>query len=95
MQFDVTVRCRHVKTARTKLEISAAEAVIVAMERVPRHPHIAKNENRFSFIEATPVASLQPMNEKRLINKANGSIIVGYARAENGTSGRQHKAVGA
>ena len=84
------MRCRHVKTARTKLEISAAEAVIVAMERVPRHPHIAKNENRFSFIEATPVASLQPMNEKRLINKANGSIIVGYARAENGAGGRQH-----
>lgn len=31
----------------------------------------------------------------RIINAANGSIIVGYARAENGTSGRQHKAVGA
>ena len=27
----------------------------------------------------------------RQINAANGSIIVGYARAENGTSGRQHK----
>ena len=44
---------------------------------------------------ATIVASLQPINEKRQINAANGSIIVGYARAENGTSGRQHKAVGA
>ena len=72
-----------------QLEISAAEAVIDAMERVPRRPHIAKNENRFSFIESTPVASHQPMNEKRLINKANGSIIVGYARAENGAGGRQ------
>ena len=27
----------------------------------------------------------------RIINAANGSNIVGYARAENGTSGRQHK----
>lgn len=35
------------------------------------------------------------MNEKRQTNAANGSIIVGYARAENGASGRQHKAVGA
>ena len=31
----------------------------------------------------------------RLINVANGRTIVGYARAEHGTSGRQHKAVGA
>ena len=31
------------------------------------------------------------MNEKRQTNAANGSIIVGNARAENGTSGRQHK----
>ena len=52
---------------------------------------VAKNENRFSLIVATPVASVQPKNEKRQINAANGSIIVGYARAENGTSGRQHK----
>ena len=29
---------------------------------------------------ATIVASLQPINEKRQINAANGSIIVGYAR---------------
>ena len=65
------------------------------MERVPRRPHIANNENRFSFIVATPVASHQPMNEKRQTNKANGSSIVGYARAENGADGRQHKAVGA
>ena len=43
-QGDVTVRCRHVKTAGTKLEISAAEAVIDAMERVPRRPHIAINK---------------------------------------------------
>ena len=56
---------------------------------------VAKNENRLSFIVATPVASLQPINEKCQINAANGSIIVGYARAENGASGRQHKAVGA
>ena len=52
---------------------------------------VANNENRFSLIVATPVASLQPKNEKRQINAANGSIIVGYARAEDGTSGRQHK----
>ena len=32
----VTVRCRHVKTARTKLERSAAEAVIGGMELMPR-----------------------------------------------------------
>ena len=32
----VTVRCRHVKTARTKLERSAAAAVIGEMELVPR-----------------------------------------------------------
>ena len=56
---------------------------------------VAKIENRFSLIVATPVASLQPMSDKRLINEANGSIIGGYACAENGTSGRQHKAVGA
>ena len=56
---------------------------------------VAKNENRFSFIVATLVASVQPKNEKRQINAANGSIIVGYARAENGAVGRQHKAVGA
>ena len=36
LQFDVTVRCRHVKTARTKLERSAAAAVIGGMELVPR-----------------------------------------------------------
>ena len=35
-QVDVTVRCRHVKTARTKLESSAAAAVIGAMELMPR-----------------------------------------------------------
>ena len=35
-QGDVTVRCRHVKTARTKLESSAAAAVIGAMELMPR-----------------------------------------------------------
>ena len=52
---------------------------------------VANNENRFSLIVATPVASVQPKNEKRQINAANGSIIVGYARAEDGTSGRQHK----
>ena len=56
---------------------------------------VANNENRFSLIVATPVASLQPKNEKRQINAANGSIIVGYACAQNGASGRQHKAVGA
>ena len=33
---DVTVRCRHVKTARTKLESSGATAVIGAMELMPR-----------------------------------------------------------
>ena len=82
------MRCRHVKTARTKLEISAAEAVIDAMERVPRRPHIAKNENRFSFIESTTVASHQMMNEKRQTNAANGSSIVGYARAEHVADGR-------
>ena len=48
---------------------------------------VANNENRFSLIVATPVASVQPKNEKRQINAANGSIIVGYARAENGASG--------
>ena len=32
----VTVRCRHVKTARTKLESRAEVAVIGAMELVPR-----------------------------------------------------------
>ena len=31
----VTVRCRHVKTARTKLERSAAAAVIGGMELMP------------------------------------------------------------
>ena len=56
---------------------------------------VANNEYRFSFIVPTSVASFQPKNEKRQINAANGSIIVGYARAENGASGRQHKAVGA
>ena len=56
---------------------------------------VANNENRFSLIVATPVASLQPKNEKRQINAANGCIIVGYARAEDVASGRQHKAVGA
>ena len=35
-RVDVTVRCRHVKTARTKLESSAAAAVIGAMELMPR-----------------------------------------------------------
>ena len=34
-RVDVTVRCRHVKTARTKLESSAAAAVIGTMELVP------------------------------------------------------------
>ena len=29
---------------------------------------VAKNENRFSLIVATPVASVQPKNEKRQIN---------------------------
>ena len=38
----VTVRCRHVKTARTKLESSAAAAVIGAMELMPRR--IAQRE---------------------------------------------------
>ena len=52
---------------------------------------VANNENRFSLIVATLVASVKPKNEKRQIKAANGSIIVGYARAENGTSGRQHK----
>ena len=51
---------------------------------------VANNENRFSLIVATLVASVKPKNEKRQIKAANGSIIVGYARAENGTSGRQH-----
>ena len=48
---------------------------------------VAKNENRFSLIVATLVASVKPKNEKRQIKAANGSIIVGYARAENGASG--------
>ena len=56
---------------------------------------VAKIENRFSLIVATPVASVQPKNEKCQINAANGSVIVGYARAENGADGWQHKAVGA
>ena len=60
------------------------------MERVPRRPHIAKNENRFSFLESTTVASHQMMNEKRQTNAANGSSIVGYARAEHVADGRQH-----
>ena len=34
-QGDVTERCRHVKTARTKLESSAAAAVIGVMELMP------------------------------------------------------------
>ena len=34
-QGDVTVRCCHVKTARTKLESSAAAAVIGTLELVP------------------------------------------------------------
>ena len=34
-RVDVTVRCRHVKTARTKLERSAAAAVIGGMELMP------------------------------------------------------------
>ena len=45
---------------------------------------VANNENRFSLIVATLVASVKPKNEKRQIIAANGSIIVGYARAENG-----------
>ena len=79
------------QTARTKLESRAAEAVIGGMELGHVAPHIANNENRLSFIVATIVASLQPINEKRQINAANGSIIVGYARAEKGAGGRQHK----
>lgn len=51
---------------------------------------VAKNENRFSLIVATLVASVQPMNEKRQTNVPM-EVFVGYARAENGTSGRQHK----
>ena len=42
LQFDVTVRCRHVKTARTKLESSAAAAVIGAMELVPRRTALSE-----------------------------------------------------
>ena len=34
-QGDVTVRCRHVKTARTKLESRVAAAVIGGMELMP------------------------------------------------------------
>ena len=41
-QGDVTVRCRHVKTARTKLESSAAAAVIGAMELVPRRTALSE-----------------------------------------------------
>ena len=32
------------------------------------HHSVANNENRFSLIVATPVASFQPMNEKRQTN---------------------------
>ena len=39
---DVTVRYRHVKTARTKLESSAAAAVIGAMELVPRRTALSE-----------------------------------------------------
>ena len=42
LQFDVTVRCRHVKTARTKLESSAAAAVIGAMALVPRRTALSE-----------------------------------------------------
>ena len=41
-RVDVTVRCRHVKTARTKLESRAAAAVIGAMERVPRRTALSE-----------------------------------------------------
>ena len=41
-QGDVTVRCRHVKTARTKLESSVAAAVIGAMESVPRRTSLSE-----------------------------------------------------
>ena len=41
-RVDVTVRCHHVKTARTKLERSVAAAVIGAMELVPRRTALSE-----------------------------------------------------
>ena len=38
----VTVRCRHVKTARTELESREAAAVIGAMELVPRRTALSE-----------------------------------------------------
>lgn len=51
-RVDVTERCRHVKTARTKLESSVAAAVIGAMELMPRSTALcdknAKNDSKMN-----------------------------------------------
>ena len=59
------------------------------------HHSVAKNENRFSLIVATTVASVQPKNEKHQINVAmevllSAMLVRRTERADDST-----KAVGA
>ena len=59
---------------------------------------VAKNENRFSLIVATPVASVQPKNEKRQTNVPmevllSAMLVRRTERADDSTRQLEHRSV--